>query len=252
MNNEDDEAPSRLRVVGANDLEQRLLDAAGREQPPRELSERMARAIGVALPPAGNIPSAKVGPTTTAARKAAASTSSALPWVGGVILAAAIAAGIFFARGSNEAKAPSSPVRAPIAPSAAPVAPGPLEATAPAQAPTDANGGVVPRPPAPSAEQHARGVSTASGLGDQITLVDAARSALAGGNAGEALALVRKYQSQYPSGAFRPEAAAIKIESLVKLGRTGEARGLAERFASTYGSGPLAERVAHVAGLTEP
>ena len=63
---------------------------------------------------------------------------------------------------------------------------------------------------------------------------------------------MRDYQTQYPSGTFRPEVAAVKIEALVKLGRMTEARTLAERFVVAYGSGPLAERVARLAHLAEP
>jgi outer membrane protein assembly factor BamD (BamD/ComL family) len=88
-----------------------------------------------------------------------------------------------------------------------------------------------------------------SDLAEQIALIDAARVALAGGSAERALTGVRQYQARYPKGTFRPEAAAIKIEALVKLGRAGEARTLAERFLVAHGPSPLADRVARLAGL---
>ncbi len=43
-----DREPERLRVVGATDLEKRLLAAAAGETPSPELRRRMARAVGVA------------------------------------------------------------------------------------------------------------------------------------------------------------------------------------------------------------
>ena len=63
---------------------------------------------------------------------------------------------------------------------------------------------------------------------------------------------VKQYQTRYPKGAFRPEAAAIKIEALVKLGHADEARALAKRFLIAHGPGPLADRVARLAGLNRP
>jgi outer membrane protein assembly factor BamD (BamD/ComL family) len=83
-------------------------------------------------------------------------------------------------------------------------------------------------------------------------LIDGARSAMGAGAGGRALDILGQYQSKYPAGSFRPEAAALKIEALVKLGRTAEARTLAERFVAEHGGTPLAERVARLAGLPGP
>jgi outer membrane protein assembly factor BamD (BamD/ComL family) len=91
-----------------------------------------------------------------------------------------------------------------------------------------------------------------SDLRDQILMVDAARAALVAGAGERALELLRHYQDRYPAGSFRPEAAALKVEALTKLGRNAEARVLAERFVAEYGKSPLADRVARVAGLARP
>jgi len=109
-------------------------------------------------------------------------------------------------------------------------------------------------PPKPAVLPSSRGSrgATAGELADQIALVDAARGALASGGAQRALSLARDYQTQYPSGTFRPEVAAVKVEALVKLGRMAEARTLAERFAVAYGPGPLADRVARLARIAKP
>jgi hypothetical protein len=89
-------------------------------------------------------------------------------------------------------------------------------------------------------------------LAAQIAVVDSARGALRRGEAERALSVVRNYQVDYPTGTFRPEVSAIKIEALAKLGRKAEARALAERFVKTYGPGPLAERVSRLGGLPQP
>jgi outer membrane protein assembly factor BamD (BamD/ComL family) len=86
-------------------------------------------------------------------------------------------------------------------------------------------------------------------LAAQIALVDAARAALAAGGGERALAIVRQYQGQYPSGAFRPEVTAVKIEALMKVGRKDEARVLAEKFVAANGPSPLTDRVSRLAGL---
>lgn len=251
MSKMDRELPER-RGSGATELEQRLLRAAMNEQPTRELSERMARNIGVALPPLGPGAQASLSPkSTTAVAKAVVSSSSLLPWISGVLVAALVG-GSFLALRSNTAPARAPVLRAPTsaAPKAAPeLAPATLSA-APTP-PTDA--------PVPAEEDHAtkplgvaspRGrAATANELPKQVALVDSARAALVSGDAGRALSSVREYQATYPSGTFRPEVAAIKIEALLKLGRKAEARASAERFAATYGPGPLAERVARLAGL---
>jgi hypothetical protein len=105
-----------------------------------------------------------------------------------------------------------------------------------------------PSPPAPSRRTHA--AVTPSELADQIGSIDAARDALAKGADRAALEILRRYQDRYPAGSFRPEATALKVEALVKLGRQAEARSLAERFVAEHRGSLLAARVAVLAGLT--
>jgi hypothetical protein len=259
MTDSDDKVSARLQLVGATDLERSLLDAAGREQPSRELSERMAQAIGVSLPaslPSGNgagtEPAGPSGTETAAPNVTApgAASSSLVPWIAGAMGALAVAGIFVVLRGEPM---PADPVvRAPPAPprvsSSVAVAPNatPPGEVRPAEPETRAS--------APSSPPSSRGRATAaeSDLGDQIALLDAARAALAAGGAERALATVRDYQSRYPNGAFRPEAAAVKIEVLVKQGRTAEARAAAVRFVAAHGRTPLADRVARLAGLTQP
>ena len=79
------------------------------------------------------------------------------------------------------------------------------------------------------------------------------RRAAISASAGErALDLLRQYQEKYQGGTFAPEAAALKIEALAKLGRAAEARSGAERFRAQYGESPQTDRVLRAAGLAAP
>jgi hypothetical protein len=83
----------------------------------------------------------------------------------------------------------------------------------------------------------------------EIDLLDAARAAIAARAGARALDLLRRYEDRYPTGSFRPEAEAVRVEALVQLGRNGEARAMAERFVAAHRGSLLSDRVAAVAGL---
>jgi hypothetical protein len=252
MSKTDTELPERLRDAGATDLERRLLHAASREEPSRALSERMAGAIGIAMPEAGSALSEVAKPGTQAASKTAAASGSLAPWIASAVVAAMVA-GAFVVIGP--AKTPSTPSRTAAAPSssmrtAAPL-PTPVSAPSAADLPRKAPDQRAPSVAASAEAQRGSG-PVSSDIAEQIALIDAARLALAGGSAERAITSVRQYQTRYPKGAFRPEAAAIKIEALVKLGHAEEARALAERFLVAHGPSPLANRVTRLAGLNRP
>jgi hypothetical protein len=257
MSKMDSELPERLASAGATGLEQRLLRAATNERPTRELSERMARGIGVALPAIGAGGAVGLTAKSAAAAKAAVSSSSFLPWLSGG-LAAALLVGGLVALGSNAApkRAPAPHAPTSTALKAAPeLAALPLPSATGAP-PTDASpqtaDDAATKRLGSAASQRNRASATTNGLAEQVALVDAARAALASGRAEHALGIVHEYQATYPRGAFRPEVAAIKIEALLKLGRKAEARASAERFAAAYGPGPLAERVTRLADIKQP
>lgn len=250
--------PERLSAMGATALERRLLEAASREQPSAELSERMAKGLGIALVPglaATAAPKASTA-TGTAASAVAQGSSSLVPWVSGALVAVGVVVGAYITT-LHGSKSPAA--RTPLsAPSAPPSVAEPVASLArPAPVAPVADEPLTSQESAPKAAQippSARGShSTPAGeLAAQIALVDAARHALASGSPQRALSIAREYQAQYPRGTFRPEVAAVKIEALMKLGRTSEARALAERFVVSYGAGPLATRVARLVQIAEP
>lgn len=252
MSESEMDLPKRLRSTGATELEHRLLDAASRERPSAELSERMAQAIGISVLDASGARNEALKPSTVA--KVAVPSRALVPWLAGGALAAMVALGLLVSRAQT--KTPGRPTVSPptvAAPSAS------LSVVASASSAASAVIAEVPPPEPEASSLQALPPSVQRGrhgsedeLGNQIALVDAARSALASGGAARALAIAREYQTKFPSGTFRPEVSAVKIEALMKLGRTSEARTAAERFLVAYGQGPLADRVARIAGLSQP
>jgi hypothetical protein len=235
---QDEQLPERLRAAGATKLEQRLLDAAARERPTRTASERMARAIGVAAPA---VPGTASTPNAheTVPPPAAVASGSAVPWVSGVVIALAVGGAWVVSRSDAPRSAPASfaaPVAVASAPGPAASGPGATPATtSPPEAPATA----APRP-RPSAGPGA------GDLREQIALLDAARSAMNAGKHARALSTLERYLTSYPAGSFRPEATALKIESLAKLGRSTESRAMADRFVAEHQGSPLAKRVKEV------
>jgi hypothetical protein len=67
-------------------------------------------------------------------------------------------------------------------------------------------------PPAP--DPPGGDTRSAHALGEQVALVDRARSALAGGNASSALRLADEYDARFPAGALAPEVAGLRVEAL--------------------------------------
>ena len=246
--------PKRLRLVGSSALQRRALDETAREEPSPELRDRMARALGVSA--AAMASSAALAKTATAAAKASAKvasgasagTSSILPWMTVGVLGLALAGAIVGTQVWKTPARPSPPPAQALSPSV-PAAPAPALATEPA---SPVSAPLRPESSAMPASRRVRTATTPVDVREQTSLVDAAREAVASGAAERALALLRQYQDRYPGGVFRPEAAAIKIEALAKLGRGAEVRALADRFVAEYGDGPLTDRIRIVAGLAHP
>ncbi len=254
--------PKRLRLVASSALERRVLEESAHEEPSPELRDRMARALGVSA--AAVASSAALAKTAAAATKTVAAASAkvaagagatpVLPWMAVGVLGLALAGAIVGARAwkTSPSPQPAPAVKASALESAAesaPAVPAPSLAAEPAPsavAPPRPESAVVP------AGRRLRLASVPTDVREQTALVDAARDAVASGAADKALGLLRLYQDKYPGGVFRPEAAALRIEALARLGRSAEAHALANRFVAEYGDGPLTDRVRRVAGATSP
>ena len=214
--------PERLRILGATDLEHRLLAAAGAETPSPELTRRMARGLGLAA--GAGVAAAS---STTAATPATAAGASGLAWP-------LVSAGVAALAVAGAVVAWSQTHRAPPAATAVGTVPPAALAAAPAP--------VAPAPPAPHPHRHHL-APAAGDLRAEIALLDAARAAASGGDDARALTLLRRYDATFPAGTFRPESTALQVEALAHLGRTERARALARSFVAAHPDSPLVGRV---------
>jgi hypothetical protein len=98
-------------------------------------------------------------------------------------------------------------------------------------------------PPAPSTSPlpppvPARTAAAAPPSGDRLAaeraLLDVARGALAGGDAGGALAAIQRHGRDFPSGALTEEREALAVKALVMAGRYDEARARGARFRAQF------------------
>jgi hypothetical protein len=247
VNRSDTRLPSQLRVVGATDLERRLLDAGARELPSVELTRRMQQALGLSLA-AGAATAATASTAKAATAVGAGSAAPAVAWnaISIGVLALAVTGAVV---GVRSTAAHHASTRAPVVLAVS----SPAAAPAPVEAPAAAEPVAAPAPVRVAhrvtVHHHAVAVAaTQSDLRAEIALVDAARSAVAASANERALALLERYDGTYPRGTFRPEVAALRIEALQHLGRTGQARALAQKFIATHADSPLADRVARVTG----
>jgi hypothetical protein len=246
----DSKLPSQLRVVGATDLERRLLNAASRELPSVELTRKMQQALGLSIAASAMTAAAVKSSSAAMATTTAATGAPAFAWpvISVGVLALAVTGAVVGLRSTTSHHAAQRPVAA--APAVvlgpAPVAPAPVAAPVPAPATR-----AFERPSSIPARAHHHTLAAAppSELRAEIALVDAARSAVGTGADDRALVLLNRYDSSYRAGTFRPEATALRIEALDHLGRTAQARTLAQRFLAAHPESPLAERVARVTGV---
>jgi hypothetical protein len=254
--------PTRLRVVGATDLERRVLNAAARELPSVELTEKMQKALGISLAAGALAAAAKATTATAKASGVASAAAPAFAWpaISVGVLALAMTGAVVGLHSNASHRAASKPAAAVIAPATA-AAPTLATATAAPSAAAPVAAAPVPvlvgraaeHPAAAATAVRARhrhaAVATSSELRAEIALVDAARTAIATGADDRALALLQRYDRSFPTGTFRPEAAALRIEALDHLGRAAQARTLASKFVAAHADSPLADRVARLTGV---
>jgi hypothetical protein len=232
--------PERLLAADATAFERRVLEAAMRKQPSRASSARMARALGITTAAAATVAVTTTVAAGTAATKAAGvGTAAAWPWISAGVVGLVIGGAVV---GTRAWQAPAEP-RPVAAPTTTYRPPAPIVPELPATSATDGD-------PAPAPSRRARTTTATSDLRDQIEFIDAARASVSVGAHRRALEMLRRYQDKYPIGSFRPEAMALRIEVLIKLGRDAEARALAERFVTEFRGTLLAARVAELAGVS--
>jgi len=246
MNARRGDLPERLLDGEATSFERRVLEDALQRRPSAELTRRMAQAIGVDV--VGAPPAPPVARSTSTAAPAAASAPHALwPWISAAVVALSVTGVVIGTRARGGKASQSSPAAAgrfevpadsPRAPSIPAVPPG-------RDSPSVGN----EARPSPVGRLAGRSSAGPSELRGEIELLDGARAALAASSPDRALENVRRYERRYPTGTFAPEAIAVKVEALMRLGRAEEARRLAARFVAEHRGDLLADRIAALAGL---
>jgi len=246
MSRPTDDLPDRLLAGGATDFERRVLEIAREQRPSPAASARMAKALGLTTAVAASAATAKTlaADAATAKATAAAGASTIWPWISAGVLGLVVAGAVVGTRARHAAPTGDLAPRS-VTASAPPIAEPP--------APDEASDEASTEPEAPSSipgpNRRSRGLTPTSELRDQIAFIDVARAALATDNGRRALIILRRYQEKYPTGSFGPEAGALTIEALMKVGRATEARALAERFVAEHRGSLLATRVAEIAGI---
>jgi hypothetical protein len=234
-------------------LERLLLDAAANESPSAEQRMRVRAALGLSAmtvpPPVTQ--AAKVGRVATLGKVA----------IGGTVVASAIVALMFSGVLHKSAPAQSPGTAVVLAPTsaikAAPQAPGPVAAEPvasplpPVEAPSEpAVSGLVKASPksVSSVSKAPAPADSASDLSEQLRLIDAARTAVAAGNAGAASQALSSYSAKFPRGSFGQEAAVLRIETVDLQGNHAQATSLAKTFLAQHPNSPhvsLVQRIAN-------
>jgi TolA-binding protein len=237
---------SDLKLVSPNQstaFEQRLLDAVAHEAPSAEQRARVRLALGLpAIVPAA-VPVASVG------RRALV-----LKTAGGLIVVSVAVIALLSAidRNSTFSKPPATPLVAPQAATATPIeapataAPASASLAPESGAPAIGNTRDVVTPNKPARKPAA--LDNGANLSEQLRLIDAARSAVAAGNAAVASAALNSYRTRFPRGPFGQEAAVLQIETLDLQGNHSQAAAQARSFLARHPNSPHVSIVQRIAG----
>jgi hypothetical protein len=240
----------------ADPLVRALLRAGQRERAPEKSEERLLTLLGVGGVAGGTGVVAAIA--RTAARLGAKGfLSSPVIATAAVIAAATIGASVWSFGSSPARETPpaaeaaiAQPVAAPPVARVAPRATAPAPADVPSMRVED-----LPSSAPPGSAKLGAAVAQRSpeepgpSLAHEVELVEAARAALARGDAAGALRSLDAHDRELPAGALMPESRVLRIEALVRAGGDGNrerANTLGDAFLSANPTGPQARRVRSV------
>jgi len=138
---------------------------------------------------------------------------------------------------------------------AVPAVPAVIEAKAEEPVAPPGTAGAIPvvRPPAvpvaaategaPVLEPKAAPPIGKPGLGDQLARIEAARGAVARGDADDAIAKLDRYDLDFPGGALYPESLVLRVEAYALRHDATKVEELGRRYLAAYPDSPLAKRV---------
>lgn len=240
--------PRRLLDDGADGFERRLLRAADGDRPSRSARSRLLVTLGVAA--------AATTATETAGAAGATGGLTTLAKAWGIktlgvaaLLTVTGATAVHVARSTRASGSEAAPQAVTVAASPRPKAPvATMRREEPSPAPEAAYAPVpalpVPRARNPAASVQPRAIVVAApapteppapalrlspppALGEETASLDAARSALRSGRAGEALVQLDAYARRFPGGVLGPESSALRVEALLLLGDRAGAEAIA-------------------------
>ena len=235
--------PPRLSESSNDERLAEALDMA-RSYDPSAVRVRGALARFEAERTAGTSPSGAppaVGRTTTASFKFGALAAIAIALAGGWTVVR-----------SGEDAAPPENAAAPVnAPEIAPPSKEPIVA-APSEAPSIRVDDLpTAATPSPAPKPAARTAGSAS-FDDELALVEAARTALAKGDASGCLGRLDEYDRRVQKGTFEREVAVMRIEALIARGENARARSLGESFLAQNPNSPYANRIRSLVARIQP
>ena len=265
--------PKRWLDDGAPEVVERLLVAAGREQPSQASLARTLATLGVGVGVVSTAAAAGAKASSVGAAglvgAAKGSTLASVLVLKGTLFGAGLGA-IFVVVGvvafpqsklSQPAPLPSPRAPAPMSSSFHSVGSQPLSSAPAVQVAELIAKSARPLPRRAgqgSAIQGNESPSEASTpidteqLGEEVRAVDHARSALEAGRASSALAALDSYDARFPGQRFAPEVLYLRVEALLRLGRRSEARAIAENLVMSYPNSPQAERARQVLSRSIP
>lgn len=227
-------------------LERQLLNAAANESPSAEQRLRVRQALGLPAVAAPTPPVLEAGRRALVLKGAAGGlvvVSAALLWFSGVGRTPALRP----AMAQTALSVPSAPLPNPAA-AATPATPATTAAEA---APEPRAAAQAPSKPAARAASAPSAAESGADLSEQLRLIDAARSAVAAGDAKSAAAAIASYGSRFPRGAFGQEAAVLRIETLDLQGNHAQAATLARSFLAHHPNSPHVSVVQRIAGRAQ-
>jgi hypothetical protein len=238
--------PRRLSEIGADDFEQDLIRSARRDAPGPVAFRRTLAALGVGVSLPLGVASVAEGAVVVPMKLGAVALTK---W-----LATGVALGVATAGGAKLTERAFEPTRSAVVVTAKSTAPRAAPSTPDTAASGMETAGVTkqaevtePAPvvaaPMPNANAASAPVATASSLPEEVRSLDAARSALAEGDARGALALLRRYDARFGTGALSPEARVLEVKALLSAGERARALAAAERIIELDPRSPHAEAV---------
>jgi hypothetical protein len=238
---------------GADDFECDLILSARRDAPRPAALRRTLATIGVGVSLPLGVASVAEGAVVVPVKLGAVALTK---WLAtGVALGVATAGG---AKLTERALEPARPAVVTTAAGAKRAAPRPLPratATGSTEAPPviDEPAAVLPAPAAAPAALAAGAVlppavAPSASLPEEVRSLDTARQALAEGDARGALALLRRYDARFGTGALLPEARVLEVKALLAAGERARAVAAARRIVELDPKSPHAEAVRALVG----